>query len=102
MMKHGFTVTNQKANVSLPSGILKNEEKPTKLRRSSSVGKKMVATFFCRSGHVVTVPLQDRRTVTAEWYSTVCLPKVVEKMKELRSRSRLLFHHDIASSYTAL
>ena len=43
----------------------------------------MVASFFCQSGHVVTVPLQDRRTVTAEWYLTVCLPKVVEKMKEL-------------------
>lgn len=80
------------------------EEPPTKCRRSRSVGKVMVATFFMRSGHVATVPLQNRRTVNSEWYVRECLPKVFEAVTSKRPRTStrgLLLHHDNASSHTA-
>ena len=64
----------------------------------------MVATFFSKSGHVATIPLEEQRTVTANWYTTVCLPKVFEKLRERRPRTGLrgiLLHHDNASAHTA-
>ena len=81
--------------------IFQNEEKPTKLRRSRSVCKKMVASFFRITGHIITVPIEDRRSVNAEWYSTICLPRVLDRMRELRPKSRLIVHHDNASSHSA-
>ncbi|CAK1593242.1 unnamed protein product [Parnassius mnemosyne] len=45
--------------------VFEDEVKPTKVVRSRSVSKKMVATFVSKKGHVATIPLQERRTVTA-------------------------------------
>ncbi|KAI6651379.1 Mariner transposase [Oopsacas minuta] len=50
---------------------------PTKVRRAKSVGKQMWAIFFRSSGFVEAVALEDRKPVTADWYTTVCLPKVI-------------------------
>ncbi|XP_052753346.1 histone-lysine N-methyltransferase SETMAR-like [Galleria mellonella] len=80
--------------------VFPSEELPTKMR-DRSVGKKMVASFFGRTGHYATIVLEDRKTVTAEWYSNNCLPRVLEKVREKRTRSRILLHHDNASSHTA-
>lgn len=84
--------------------VFPDEQPPTKVKRQRSVGKKMVATFFSTSGHLATVVLEDQRTVTAKWYTEVCLPKVFSKIQEKRPRTGLrgiLLHHDNASSHTA-
>lgn len=81
--------------------VFPSEELPTKVKRGRSVGKKMVASFFGRTGHYATIVLEDRKTVTAEWYRNNCLPRVLEKVREKRPRSRILLHHDNASSHTA-
>ncbi|CAH2016043.1 unnamed protein product [Acanthoscelides obtectus] len=39
------------------------------------VSKKMVATFVSKAGHIATIPLHEQRTVTADWHTTICLPK---------------------------
>ena len=36
----------------------------------------MVACFFCKTGHVATVPIEHRRTLNSEWCTTICLPYV--------------------------
>ncbi|CAH1965442.1 unnamed protein product [Acanthoscelides obtectus] len=51
------------------------DEKPTKVIRSRSVSKRMVATFVSKSGHIATISLNQQRTVTANWYTTICLTK---------------------------
>ncbi|KAI6658795.1 Mariner transposase [Oopsacas minuta] len=51
---------------------------PVKVRRARSVGKKMVAPFFCKTGPVAIIPLEDRRAVNADWYINNCLPKACE------------------------
>ena len=64
-----------------------------------------MAIFFRSSGFVAAVPLEDRKTVTADWYTTVCLPKLIiaiDSHREKTGVSRLLLHHDNASSHTAL
>ncbi|XP_052751237.1 alpha-2B adrenergic receptor [Galleria mellonella] len=45
--------------------------------------------------------IENRKTVTAEWYSNNCLPRVLEKVREKRPPSRILLHQDNASSHTA-
>lgn len=78
-----------------------NELKPTKIIRSRSTSKKMVATFVAKSGHVATICLQDRRTVNADWYTTVCLPEVIAELRKNNQKRRIILHHDNASSHTA-
>eukprot|EP00795_Rhopilema_esculentum_P010561 gene10560-biopygen13084 len=46
--------------------IFPGEHPPQKFKRSRSVGKKMVASFFGKTGHVATIPLDDRRTVNTD------------------------------------
>jgi [histone H3]-lysine36 N-dimethyltransferase SETMAR len=78
-----------------------NELKPTKVTRSRSVSKKMVASFVAKSGHVATICLEDRKTVTAEWYTTICLPEVIAELRKTDPKRRIILHHDNASSHTA-
>lgn len=77
------------------------EDLPTKVKKSRSIGKQMVASFFGKSGHYTTVSLENQRTVTADWYVNTCLPRVLEKVREKRPRSNVVLHHDNASSHSA-
>ncbi|CAH1962937.1 unnamed protein product [Acanthoscelides obtectus] len=57
-----------------------------KVIRSRSVSKKMVATFVA---------------VTADWYTTICLPKVITELRKINPERRIILHQDNASSHTA-
>lgn len=81
--------------------VFQDEPKPTKVIRSRSVSKKMVATFVSKAGHVATIPLQDQRTVTADWYISICLPEVIAEFRKTNPQRRMILHHDNASSHTA-
>jgi [histone H3]-lysine36 N-dimethyltransferase SETMAR len=81
--------------------VFPDEPNPTKVKRSRSAGKKMIASFFKKIGPVVSVALENRRTVNAEWYTTICLPTVFEKVRQNRPRSRIVLHQDNASSHNA-
>lgn len=81
--------------------VFDDEVKPTKVVRSRSVSKKMVASFVSKKGHVATIPLEEQRTVTADWYITVCLPEVLAELRQGNPRRRVILHHDNASSHTA-
>uniref|UniRef100_A0A0R3NWT8 Histone-lysine N-methyltransferase SETMAR n=1 Tax=Drosophila pseudoobscura pseudoobscura TaxID=46245 RepID=A0A0R3NWT8_DROPS len=52
-------------------------------------------------GHVATVPLEKRRTVNSEWYTTICLPEVFGEIRKNNCRARIILHHDNASSHTS-
>ena len=84
--------------------LFPDEAPPLKVKRARSVGKRMVAVFFRKSGLVAVVPLKERRTVNASWYTTVCLPKVFQELRDQRPRTGnrgILLHHDNASAHTA-
>lgn len=57
----------------------------------------MVAGFFEKIGHVVTVPVVERRTTNSEWYVTIYLPQAFGKIKETNSRRRIILHQGNAS-----
>ncbi|CAH1991460.1 unnamed protein product [Acanthoscelides obtectus] len=63
--------------------VFQGEEKPTKVNRSRSVSK------ICQ------------RTVTANWYTTICLPKVITELRKINTERRIILHQDNASSHTA-
>ncbi|CAH2014206.1 unnamed protein product [Acanthoscelides obtectus] len=61
----------------------------------------MVATFVSKAGHIATIPLNEQRTVTADWYTTICLPKVTTDLRKINPERRIILHQDNASSHTA-
>ncbi|CAH2010680.1 unnamed protein product [Acanthoscelides obtectus] len=81
--------------------VFQGEEKPTKIIHSRSVSKKMVATFVSKADHIATIPLNEQRTVTADWYTTICLPKVIIELRKINPERRIILHQDNASSHTA-
>lgn len=84
--------------------LFENEQTPVQVRKSRSVKKKMIAVFFTRRGILERVVLESQRTVTASWYINDCLPKVFQKLQEIRPNSRMdtwHFHHVNASAHRA-
>lgn len=84
--------------------VFGHEQLPTKVIRQRSASKQMVAIFFRHSGIVKAVPLEQKRTVNAQWYCEVCLPQVFQKLEEERPSAGLhgiLLHHDNARAHTA-
>lgn len=84
--------------------VFPDDQLPTKVHRVKSVGKQMVASFFSLTGHIATIPLEGQRTVTANWYTSDCLPLVFAELCKRRPKTQLrgiLVHHDNASAHTA-
>ena len=84
--------------------VFPDEDPPTHVHRGRSIGKQMVASFFSLSGHVKTVLLEDKATVTAAWYVDVCLPQVFQAIRERRPKTGnrgLFLHHDNAPAHTS-
>ncbi|CAH1975367.1 unnamed protein product [Acanthoscelides obtectus] len=61
----------------------------------------MVATIVTKAGHIATIPHNEQRTVTADWYTTICLPKVITELRKINPERRIILHQDNASSHTA-
>ena len=53
--------------------VFPDENPPVKFKRNRSASKQMIACFFAKFGHISTIQLEDRKTVTANWYVTHCL-----------------------------
>ncbi|CAH2011182.1 unnamed protein product [Acanthoscelides obtectus] len=53
------------------------------------------------TGHIATTPLNEQRTVTVDWYTTICLPKVITELRKFNLERRIILHQDNASSHTA-
>lgn len=77
--------------------VFEDEDPPQVVKRSRTVGKVLYAVFFSSTGLVQAVKLEGQKSVTALWYTTQCLPKVLENV----SKTDLFLHHDNASSHTA-
>ncbi|CAH1992142.1 unnamed protein product [Acanthoscelides obtectus] len=48
---------------------------------------------FCSEAH--------QRTVTADWYTTICLPKVITELRKINPERKIILHQDNESSHTA-
>ena len=75
-----------------------------KFKRNRSASKQMIACFFAKIGHVAAIPLEDRKTVTADRYVNHYLLKIFQAWCKrcLRTGVRgLLLHHDNAGAHIA-
>ncbi len=57
--------------------VFEDEPPPTKVTRSKSASKRMVAFFLRCIGTVAVIAMEERSTVNAQWYSEVYLQTVV-------------------------
>ena len=84
--------------------VFPDENRPVKFKRNRSASKQTIACFFAKISHVATMQLEDRKTVTADWYVNHCFPKIFEAWCKRRPRTcvrDLLLNHDNASTHTA-
>ena len=81
-----------------------DENPPVKFERNRCASKQMIACFFAKFYQVATIPLEDRKTVMADWYVNHCVPKIFQARCKRRPRTGvrgLLLHHDNASVHRA-
>ncbi|GJQ70840.1 hypothetical protein Trydic_g764 [Trypoxylus dichotomus] len=69
----------------------------TKVIRSRSVFKNMVAAFVSKAGQVARSPPQHQRIVAADWYTTICLLQVIAGLRKTKSERRIILRHDNAN-----
>ena len=84
--------------------VFPDENPPVKFNRNRSASKQMIACFSEKFSHVATIPLEDRKTVTADWCVNHSLRKIFQawcKRRSLTGVCGLLLHHDNASAHTA-
>ena len=73
---------------------------PLKLKQSMSTSEQMVASYIAQTGYITAIPLEERRTVTADWYVHQCLPQVLHAVRTRRPKSGITLHHDNAPAHT--
>ena len=61
----------------------------------------MIACFFGKTGDVAIEQLEQRRTVNAEWYTTISLPIIFQEIRKINRQRRITLPHDNASSHTS-
>ena len=58
--------------------VFPDENPPVKLKRNRSASEEKIACFFAKFSHFATIPFEDRKTITGDWYVNHCLPKVLK------------------------
>ncbi|GBP32320.1 hypothetical protein EVAR_25574_1 [Eumeta japonica] len=58
----------------------------------------MASFFFIK---LATVAVQNCRNVNDEWYTSICLPEVIDELRKNNRKRHIILHHDNASSHTA-
>jgi histone-lysine N-methyltransferase SETMAR len=81
--------------------VYQDEIPPSKVKTEKTVRKLCYAVFFKSSGLVEAIKLDGQKTVTAKWYIDVCLPRVLEKARDLSPDTEFILHHDNARPHTA-
>ncbi|GFV37449.1 uncharacterized protein TNCV_1157121 [Trichonephila clavipes] len=69
---------------------------PTMVKSQRVLKKTMYASFYRSTGLIKAIMFEGQKTVTASWYTTKCLPEVLQ---EVNIRG-LMLHHDSTSSHT--
>ena len=60
--------------------VFEDEKVAVQVRKSKSIGKRMVAVFFTKGGILITVSLEKSKTVTAKRYTETYLPQLFENL----------------------
>ena len=79
---------NRRRNLGIPMRLrdeatvggvgLPSQESTCEIQKKQKWFQTNYSVFLCKFGHVATIPLEDRKTVTADWYVNHCLPKIFQ------------------------
>ncbi|GBP80819.1 hypothetical protein EVAR_60447_1 [Eumeta japonica] len=61
----------------------------------------MIASFFNKTGHLATIPLENCPIVNSDWYTTIYLSEVIDELRKNNRKRRTILHLDNAYSHTA-
>ncbi|GFW67423.1 uncharacterized protein TNCV_3390941 [Trichonephila clavipes] len=78
-------------------GIFEDDPTPIMVKSQRAMKKVMYAVFHISTGLIKSIKLEGQKTVTANWYTTKCLPEILQ---EVNVRG-LMLHHNNASFHTA-
>ncbi|GBP41752.1 Histone-lysine N-methyltransferase SETMAR [Eumeta japonica] len=81
--------------------VFQDEPIPTKGIRAKVTLKQMVACFFGINEPVVAVPLENRKTINSEWYTTISVPEVFEEIRKNNRQRRIILYHDNVRCHTS-
>ena len=81
--------------------VYEDEQVPVQVRKSKSIGKRVVAVFFTKGEILITVSLEKYKTVTSKWYTENCLPRFFENLVSCAPLDSWFLHHDNAPAYWA-
>lgn len=62
--------------------------------------QQMVASFFGITRHVTTLPLQQRKTINSEWYTTIGLSEVLSEIWRMCQNFELMGHSSYSSDFS--
>ena len=85
--------------------LAEDDPLPEVLKTGFRSRKRMFTIFFNTQGPVVVDIMPDKATITATYYTTSVLPKVLlhnQSTARTRRRSRIQLHHDNAAPHIAL
>ncbi|GFW26939.1 uncharacterized protein TNCV_1377791 [Trichonephila clavipes] len=77
--------------------VFEDDTMPIMEKSQRAMKKVMYAVFFRSAGLIKAINLKGQKTVTANWYTAKCLPKILQ---EVNVRG-LKLPHDNVSSHTA-
>ncbi|GBP39868.1 Diphthine methyltransferase [Eumeta japonica] len=66
--------------------VYRDELKSTKVAREESASKRMIASFFNKTGYVTTFALENCRTVNIAWYKTICLLEFIDEQYDIQQK----------------
>lgn len=78
-----------------------NESKSTKVARSRSIAKQMIVCCISKTGLATTVTLDDPKTITSEWYTTKCIPKIFNKLTKNDTNRKIILHYNNTNAHTS-
>lgn len=76
--------------------VFQKEVNPKKLVKQ----KKMIVSFFSKTGHVATIALEDCKSVNDDWYTTICLPEMIAEVRKNNAEHQIILHHDNVRLHT--
>ncbi|GFW41965.1 uncharacterized protein TNCV_6741 [Trichonephila clavipes] len=77
--------------------VFEDDPTPTMVKRQRAMKKEVYTVFFRSTGLVKAFKLEGQKTVTVNWYTTECLPEILQEVNVWG----LMLHHDNASSQTS-
>ena len=69
------------------------------VRKSKSIGMRMVTVFFTKGGILTVVSLEKSKIVTAKWYTETCLSQLFENLVSFTPLDSWFQYHDSAPAH---